>query len=147
MYENRQADTKKRPTTASLLFIEIYRSNKAAYTKHFQMCWNSKNTYNLEYSMQNTYWSSENYRVTTLNYMENASLDLSFSSTRNREKCICIPLLGFYCFISWSRLPPAEGGRLTIPVGKARVIPLETLRLQHYTCGLLPPDFLLGGRH
>lgn len=74
-------------------------------------------------------------------------ISLYWVNTHNGEKHICIPLLGFSHFISWDRLPPVEGAMVTTPIEWARMTPLVTLCPQHYTCGLLPPDFLLGGRH
>lgn len=125
MYGNRQAATKEGPTATcqlSICHIEMYRSNRADYTKHFQISWNGKYTYIWEYSMLNTCWSWENYRPTTVYYMKNASLDIFLLSKHpqwKKKKCICIPLLDF-CFISWARLPPVEGARVATPMEEAQ---------------------------
>lgn len=46
-------------------------------------------------------------------------ISFSWVNTHN-GKCICLPLLDFSCFISWARLPPVEGARVTTPMEEAQ---------------------------
>lgn len=108
MYGNRQAATKEGPTAIcqlSICHIEMYRSNRADYTKHFQISWNGKYTYIWEYSMLNTCWSWENYRPTTVYYMKNDSLDIFLLSKHPQWK-----KKNASAFLSWtSVLYPGPG--------------------------------------
>lgn len=144
MYGNRQAATKEGPTATcqlSICHIEMYRSNRADYTKHFQISWNGKYTYIWEYSMLNTCWSWENYRPTTVYYMKNASLDIFLLSKHPQWKkkmhLHSSPGLLFYILGQAASSGRGKGGNT---YGGGPMTPLEKI-WPRYTCGLLPPAF------
>lgn len=130
---------KKGPQQHCSYLFEIDRSYRAACTKHFQMSWNSKYTYSWEYSVQNTHWSWKNCRATTLYYMKNDILGLSMKKTPSMEKNTSAFLSRE--FISWAKLPPVEGTRVTVPTGQVRTTALDALCPQHCACGLWPQTF------